>query len=759
MGAPGSSSETRFRFDGVADPACDQADVYAIGGVSELVASTVSGYHATIFAYGQTASGKTFTMEGFEYQSDRANRPVANLQTDAAKLGLIPRAIHELFSCAAAAGGAGAHMRVRMSYFQLYKEQIYDLLASSLPADRGPARGPKRGLRLRWAAGREFFVENLSEYEVASPAEALELFRLGVAHKAMAETHMNAASSRSHCVLHVDSLDGPHGSTLASGTLSLVDLAGSERQPKGVEKSANMVDSVEINRSLFALRKVIVALSEARRHPHVPYRDSVLTKVLKGSLGGSARTLMVACISIADEAADESLSTLSYAARARAITNVPRVNADPKLSEIRLLREELSSLRAEVVRLTALLSDNDEADQAAAPFGSFGALLAPTACAAAPGNSGGGAGGHVPVPQLRADSGKGSGMAGSGMVGSGMAADGMVGVHPATHQRLSEKLLEAVGALRAALATSARLRETVDAVNAQSERATRAHAELMSENAEQVERLGMLEAVVLMESYPDATGFAGGYALMDAGDAGAGQRDALRRAVQQLVLLRAENAQLRDWEATGAQTGGHAGTPAGTLAGGHPPREAGAGAVSRPGTAGAGGGGAGVHRLSSSGRLVAQHALLLRAEQVRNFEVAEQPADAAPPPPPGNLEGLEQLTVLLRQRASLTRHTAVIASLAKQRSGGPAAGGNDGPLPPARVAFAGLAAARPALAAMWAAVPPSARPLAVRKQRSSDAADGRNDGERAAVVLTIAVTQREGQQSAVGYEAGCAFDQ
>ncbi|KAG8464893.1 hypothetical protein KFE25_010261 [Diacronema lutheri] len=704
VGVPGSSSETRFRFDGVADVTCTQDDVYELGGVGELVGSTVGGYHATIFAYGQTASGKTFTMEGFEYGRDRLHKPIANLRTDPRRLGIIPRALDELFSRVAADAQAGGHARVRLSYFQLYKEQIYDLLSTSTPVDRAPHAGgggagrPRRGLRLRWAAGREFYVENLSEYEVHDVDEALELFRIGVAHKAMAETQMNAASSRSHCVLSlsVDSLDGAHGSVTHSGTLSLVDLAGSERQPKGVERSANLVDSVEINRSLFALRKVIVALSAGgARQPHVPYRDSILTKVLKGSLGGSARTLMIACISIADEASEESASTLAYAARARTITNVPVRNADPRLSELALLRAQCADLRAEVARLTRLLAEGlAPAAETRAPSADDATSVRPAAppitTRAGSDGGGGGSGGDGLTPRWRI-AGDARAANGAGAARGSAGANGGT-VDAAAHRRLGERFVESVGALRTALLSQAALRESNDLLAHQRARTERAHAELMADNTALADRVRMLEAVALMEAYP-LEAYPDGRCLAPRASSGSVDGEAgsaeqmllpmLKRAVQEAIVLRAENEQLRD--ALSATPSLAAPAPAAPGGGG---RTSACARTASAGTAAsAGAGRPSVHRLSSAGRLVPQHALLHGSEQLamapdeRGLDALAaadaQRATRSPRPPsaardahvpvPGDtFANLEQLAVLLRQRADLSRHTQLIAALSKR---------------------------------------------------------------------------------------------
>uniref|UniRef100_A0A7S4AY98 Kinesin-like protein n=1 Tax=Chrysotila carterae TaxID=13221 RepID=A0A7S4AY98_CHRCT len=347
-----------------------QEAFFASCGIEPLIAAVLDGYHGTVFAYGQTGSGKTFTMEGYEYLPAAPGKAphVDVAGTPPARLGVVPRAVRALYGHVAernkiAAAENGNSLRVVCSFVQVYKEQVLDLLNPALPNSL-PSNGVVRGLKIRYSATRDFYVENLFVEEAADADHALSLFEGGVRHKRMAETRMNAASSRSHCLftLTVQQLErGTTDSVVAEGRLTLVDLAGSERQSALIEGGrAAMQDSVEINKSLFTLRKVILALSDRKegklqRAAHVPYRDSTLTRLLKHSLGGSCHTLMIACISPSDSHVDENTSTLSYAARARAITNAPTVNVDPKLAQVRAMAEEIRSLKAEISRLQQLL--------------------------------------------------------------------------------------------------------------------------------------------------------------------------------------------------------------------------------------------------------------------------------------------------------------------------------------------------------------------------------------------------------------------
>lgn len=505
------AGEKSFAFDAIVGPTSSQADVYNTGAVGDLVQSALAGFQATIFAYGQTASGKTYTMEGFEYTPTSSQGPVAKIRnTTEEQLGIVPRALRDLF---APADDPRTQRRMRMSYFQIYREQILDLLSLAPLEHVAGKHGPRQAssLRLRWSKSREFFVEGLSEHTVASADDALALFQAGVHRKIMAETHMNAASSRSHCVLQVlvDTVDAESGDVLHTGALNLVDLAGSERQPKGTEKSKHMAEAVDINRSLFTLRKVIFALSDRRvtALQHIPYRDSILTRVLKQSLGGTARTLMVACISSADQCLADTQSTLAYAARARSITNRPVVNTDPRTLLVRELRAEVAQLRAEVARLQAVLGQGVEAPATNVGAGRTSPAPAdPTA--------------PVAARRPRRDA----------------EAPSAVPIVTSGARGLQGRLEESVAALGESTATAERLRSALDALTENYRSLARLQADVVSENSDLRERVRMFEEVLAMETYP--------------GDPGAGREEhmatTMRACVKRNLALEAEVAALRD---------------------------------------------------------------------------------------------------------------------------------------------------------------------------------------------------------------------
>lgn len=254
--------------------------------MSHLLGKVVDGYHATVFAYGQTASGKTFTLDGYDY-----SRGEPHLPKDGRTPGIIPRAVNELFTKVGERSSERTYS-VFVSYLQIYNERIYDLLN---PASAEP------GLRLRWTKHDQFAVENLFVFECRTAEDLLRHFQRGLRQRVTAAHKLNASSSRSHAILEVrvESFDNRNPSAVLTSKLSLVDLAGSERVGLTGTEGKQAKESIEINKSLFTLRHVINTLAEqskGRSKDFVPYRDSKLTSILKQSIGGNSYCLMVACI-------------------------------------------------------------------------------------------------------------------------------------------------------------------------------------------------------------------------------------------------------------------------------------------------------------------------------------------------------------------------------------------------------------------------------------------------------------------------------
>ncbi|KAI8069487.1 hypothetical protein BC940DRAFT_297840 [Gongronella butleri] len=320
--------------DAADDHYADQLAVYEELG-QELLDHAFDGYNCCIFAYGQTGSGKSYTMMG--YGDDT---------------GIIPRASADLFEriSHAVASDATLHYQVEVSYLEIYNEKVRDLLnprnKSNLKVREHPSLGP--------------YVEDLSRLVVDNFEDISRMIQQGNKARTVAATNMNEMSSRSHAVFTIylttrQSDDTAKLVTEKVSRISLVDLAGSERVVSSGATGARLKEGANINRSLATLGKVIAALAErsaaqdtkgAKKKPKdyfIPYRDSVLTWLLKDSLGGNSKTAMIATVSPVDY--EETLSTLRYADQAKRIRNKPVVNEDPNAKLIRELKEELQALR------------------------------------------------------------------------------------------------------------------------------------------------------------------------------------------------------------------------------------------------------------------------------------------------------------------------------------------------------------------------------------------------------------------------------
>uniref|UniRef100_A0A8D0DTG5 Kinesin-like protein n=1 Tax=Salvator merianae TaxID=96440 RepID=A0A8D0DTG5_SALMN len=312
----------QFTFDGAYDMNQNTEQIYNEIAYP-LIEGVTEGYNGTIFAYGQTGSGKSFTMQGIVDSSTQK--------------GVIPRAFDHLFESVQCA--ENTKFLVRASYLEIYNEDIRDLL--------GP--NTKQKLELKEHPEKGVYVKGLSLHTVHSITQCERIMELGWKNRAVGYTLMNKDSSRSHSIFTINMeiyvVDERGQDHLRAAKLNLVDLAGSERQSKTGAVGERLKEATKINLSLSALGNVISALADGRCR-HIPYRDSKLTRVLQDSLGGNTKTLMVACLSPADNNYDETLSTLRYAHRAKNIRNKPRINEDPKDALLREYQEEIKKLRA-----------------------------------------------------------------------------------------------------------------------------------------------------------------------------------------------------------------------------------------------------------------------------------------------------------------------------------------------------------------------------------------------------------------------------
>ncbi|XP_032969577.1 kinesin-like protein KIF17 isoform X2 [Rhinolophus ferrumequinum] len=304
-----------------------------------LVEGVTEGYNGTIFAYGQTGSGKSFTMQG--------------LLDPPSQRGIIPRAFEHIFESVQCA--ENTKFLVRASYLEIYNEDVRDLLGADTKQKLELKEHPEKGVH----------VKGLSMHTVHSVAQCERIMETGWKNRSVGYTLMNKDSSRSHSIftisIEIYAVDERGKEHLRAGKLNLVDLAGSERQSKTGATGERLKEATKINLSLSALGNVISALVDGRCK-HIPYRDSKLTRLLQDSLGGNTKTLMVACLSPADNNYDETLSTLRYANRAKNIKNKPRINEDPKDALLREYQEEIKKLKAILAQqmspsnLSALLS-------------------------------------------------------------------------------------------------------------------------------------------------------------------------------------------------------------------------------------------------------------------------------------------------------------------------------------------------------------------------------------------------------------------
>ncbi|KAL9974095.1 hypothetical protein ACROYT_G011096 [Oculina patagonica] len=329
-----------FSFDHVADINATQEEVFGAVG-KKIVEGCVAGYNGTIFAYGQTGSGKTFTMLGpAEGEEESFTHQLR---------GVIPRAFEYLFSLVnreQEKHGERVEFLCRCSFLEIYNEQIFDLL--------DPA---STGLSLREDIKKGVFVDGLLERDVASARDAYRVLNSGWLNRRVASTSMNRESSRSHAVFTVALESKERKAGMASikvSRLHLVDLAGSERQKDTHAEGLRLKEASSINKSLSALGNVIMALVDIThgKTRHVHYRDSKLTFLLRDSLGGNAKTYLIANVHPSAKCFGETLSTLNFAKRAKMIKNKAVVNEDATGSitalqaEIKRLREELDKARA-----------------------------------------------------------------------------------------------------------------------------------------------------------------------------------------------------------------------------------------------------------------------------------------------------------------------------------------------------------------------------------------------------------------------------
>nr|TKW09289.1 hypothetical protein SEVIR_6G084800v2 [Setaria viridis] len=287
-----------FSFDKVFYEDAQQSDVYNFLAVP-IVSDAINGINGTIITYGQTGAGKTYSMEG-----------PSILHCNEQKTGLVQRVVDELFICLRSSAGTWT---VKLSMVEIYLEKVRDLLDLS-----------KDNLQIKESKTQGIYIAGATEISILNSSDALENLSQGIANRAVGETQMNLASSRSHC-LYIFSVQ--HGSTsderVKMGKIILVDLAGSEKVEKTGAEGRVLDEAKTINKSLSALGNVINALTTGKQN-HVPFRDSKLTRILQDALGGNSRAALLCCCSPSPSNAPESLSTLRFGTRTKLIKASPK---------------------------------------------------------------------------------------------------------------------------------------------------------------------------------------------------------------------------------------------------------------------------------------------------------------------------------------------------------------------------------------------------------------------------------------------------
>ena len=319
-----------FTFDFAFDKSTSQKAIFD-KSAKDIVEFVIKGYNGTIFAYGQTGTGKTHTMQGGNGHDEH---------------GITPRSFKRIFDVIRKS--EKIQYLVTASMFELYNEEVNDLLnleGINLKIKENPQKG--------------FYIQDLDSKLVKNEEELMKIMDLGNKNRKTSSTMMNERSSRSHCifVVNIESQTTTENGAVCytSGKLNMVDLAGSEKQKKtDVKTQIQKTEAIKINLSLTTLRKCISELVK-ESGGHISFRDSNLTKLLKDSLGGNTKTFMIANIGPASYNKEESLSTLKYAYGAKSIKNKPKINEDPQDTMIRKYNEEIEQLR---VQLAAMASGN-----------------------------------------------------------------------------------------------------------------------------------------------------------------------------------------------------------------------------------------------------------------------------------------------------------------------------------------------------------------------------------------------------------------
>ena len=291
-----------------------QEDIFFSCSINKLLDNAMEGYSITIFAYGQTGSGKTYTIMGRE---DSINEKILSNEKYS---GILPKSVKYIWS---SINNKREKFYIKSSFLEIYNEQINDLLNPN-----------NNNLQIRWKEKEGFFVEGLTILICKSPEDIVDIILEGTKNRKKGSHDLNKDSSRSHSILTIyiiSEIENMGETYKKYGKISFVDLAGSERLKETHSQGGMLKETGNINKSLFVLGKVISSLTDKKNtKQHIPYRDSKLTMLLMDSIGGTSKTLMIACVSPSDAYAEETMSTLNYASRTMNIKNKPLIQMDSK---------------------------------------------------------------------------------------------------------------------------------------------------------------------------------------------------------------------------------------------------------------------------------------------------------------------------------------------------------------------------------------------------------------------------------------------
>lgn len=325
--------KSSFTFDYVFDGSSTQEEVY--NKTSKLAIELVcQGYNATIFTYGNTGSGKSFSMFGHENNKYELR-------------GIIPRACDDIFNIINNNENK-VESRIKCSFLEIYQERIRDLLI--------PKKGYDPNLKIRNTVSKGVYVQGLVEKFVYCSDDILNIIKEGATQRSVASTSLNSVSSRSHSVLTIFITQVLADGSEIDSKVHLIDLAGSENVGKSEVQGINLSEAKMINKSLSSLGNVINALTEQGRE-HIPYRDSKLTHLLQDSLGGNSKTIVICTASPSNLSSTETLSTLKFAKRVKEIKNIPKINKNESVTN---LLKTIETLNKKVVEYEAIIKAIEE---------------------------------------------------------------------------------------------------------------------------------------------------------------------------------------------------------------------------------------------------------------------------------------------------------------------------------------------------------------------------------------------------------------